>query len=105
MTGEMSPDDVLPPLFQIGLWFSVFDTGLTLLPLTTKAVVQIGMVVMIFGLLWFWAVIRPVMSFGSTVDPFVLLGLGTGKVIALMPTITLYAVMVRESSEASSVSR
>lgn len=111
----------LPVFFQGVLGLDAFHTGLALLPLplgvfvgapsalalskkvTSKHIIQAGLLISALATLWLRATLTPDVTVGGLAPALFVYGIGMGLVMSMISNLTLSAVSVQQSGEASGV--
>lgn len=119
--GQVGLFFALPVFFQGVLGLDSFHTGLALLPLplgvfvgaplalaltkkfTSKHIIQAGLVISALGTLWLRATITPSVTVMGLAPMLFFYGIGMGLVMSIISNLTLSAVSVQQSGEASGV--
>jgi len=119
--GQVGLFFALPVFLQGVLGLDAFHTGLALLPLpigvfigaplsvalskrfTPKHLIQAGLAISFVGTLWLRAIIEPTIGVMDLAPALVFYGLGMGLVMSMVSNLTLSAVDVQQSGEASGV--
>lgn len=119
--GQVGLFFALPVFFQGVLGLDAFHTGLALLPLplgifvgapasialnkklTPKRIIQAGLVISIMSSLWLRATLAPHVGVMDLAPMLFLYGVGMGFVMGMISNLTLSAVSVQQSGEASGV--
>lgn len=119
--GQVGLFFALPVFLQGVLGLDAFHTGLALLPLpigvfvgaplsvalskkfTPKHLIQAGLFISLLGTLWLRAIIEPTITVNGLAPALAFYGLGMGLVMSMVSNLTLSAVSVQQSGEASGV--
>ena len=119
--GQVGLFFALPVFFQGVLGLNAFDTGLALLPLplgifvgapgsitlakrfTPKRIIQAGLAISVLGTLWLRTVLAPSVGVMDLAPMLFFYGVGMGFVMGMISNLTLSAVNVQQSGEASGV--
>lgn len=119
--GQVGLFFALPVFFQGVLGLDAFHTGLALLPLplgiffgapgslalrkrfTPKRIIQLGLVITVISTLWLRSTLAPSVSVMDLAPMLFLYGIGMGFVMGMISNLTLSAVDVQQSGEASGV--
>lgn len=119
--GQVGLFFALPVFFQGVLGLDAFHTGLALLPLplgvfvgaplalvlskkfTSKHIIQAGLLVSAIGTWWLHATLAPSVTVMDLAPMLFFYGIGMGLVMSMISNLTLSAVSVQQSGEASGV--
>lgn len=119
--GQVGLFFALPIFFQGVLGLDAFHTGVALLPLpigvfigaplsvalskrfTPKHLIQAGLIISLASTFWLRAIIEPGIVVGDLALALAVYGLGMGLIMSMVSNLTLSAVDVQQSGEASGV--
>jgi EmrB/QacA subfamily drug resistance transporter len=119
--GQVGLFFALPVFFQGVLGLDAFHTGLALLPLplgifvgapgslalrkklTPKRIIQLGLAITVISTLWLRATLAPHVGVMDLAPMLFIYGVGMGFVMGMISNLTLSAVNVQQSGEASGV--
>lgn len=110
---------IIPFFLQSALDFNAFQSGLAILPfsvmtfilsmgtanlgerMSPKLLIQVGMAVMVFGVLLLYGVTSLSLALGQMIIPMGVIGVGLGLIMAQLDNLTLSAVRSEDTPEAS----